>query len=145
MGGHHLKIFLQEFQELNKAASVGGGGGREVEVGRAGASAGGLCSAALPCMTQWRHQLHTCSRQTSCPHICPPPPTPLLTERHRAPRKRCQTHEERESSCQYSWPKPTKRGQVMLLVLSILRIVFIPLFILCNASPSNRSTEVKPI
>ena len=52
------------------------------QVGRAGASAGGLCSAALPCMTQWRHQLHTCSRQTSCPHICPPPPTPLPTERH---------------------------------------------------------------
>ena len=30
LGGRDLKIFLQEFQELNKAASVGGGGGREV-------------------------------------------------------------------------------------------------------------------
>ena len=51
----------------------------------------------------------------------------------------------KEIATRIQYPKPTKRGQVMLLVLSILRIVFIPLFILCNASPSNRSTEVKSI
>ena len=51
----------------------------------------------------------------------------------------------KEIATRIQYPKPTKRGQIMLLLFSIMRIVFIPLFILCNASPSNRSTEVNPI
>ena len=142
MGGHHLKIFLQEFQELNQAASVGGGGGREVEVGRAGASAGGLCSAALPCMTQWRHQLHTCSRQTSCPHICPPPPTPLPTERHRASRGRCKLT-RREKAAANTDGKSVAGLTLALATLGRLLSVALPSRARSSLPGVHRATETQ--
>ena len=40
------------------------------------------------------------------------------------------------------WPKPNKSGQVILLTMSVVRIIFIPLFMYCNAAPSNRFTMV---
>lgn len=39
-------------------------------------------------------------------------------------------------------PDRTKRGKMIVLVLSLLRAVFIPLFIFCNAAPEQRSLPV---
>jgi len=41
------------------------------------------------------------------------------------------------------WPRPGKAGAYFTLLLSILRFVFIPLFLFCNLRPSDRS--VSPI
>merc|ERR1711936_726403 len=41
------------------------------------------------------------------------------------------------------WPKPSKVGSYVTLGLSMLRIVFIPLFLYCNIRPNDRNiTEV---
>jgi len=37
------------------------------------------------------------------------------------------------------WPKDPESGAYPMMVASILRIAFIPLFLFCNASPQNRS------
>lgn len=37
------------------------------------------------------------------------------------------------------WPRPGKMGMIIVFVLSILRFVFIPLFLMCNANPTNRT------
>jgi len=37
------------------------------------------------------------------------------------------------------WPKPSKLGAVLTLTFSLLRVVFIPLFVLCNAIPDKRT------
>jgi len=37
------------------------------------------------------------------------------------------------------WPKPNKIGAVLTLLFSILRICFIPLFVVCNAIPDKRT------
>ena len=39
-------------------------------------------------------------------------------------------------------PGPSKSGQIILLISSILRIALIPLFMYCNVLPNNRETEV---
>ena len=39
-------------------------------------------------------------------------------------------------------PGPSKWGQLSLLVSSILRIGFIPLFMFCNVSVNNRETNI---
>ena len=39
-------------------------------------------------------------------------------------------------------PGPSKWGQLLLLVSSILRIGFIPLFMFCNVSVNNRETNI---
>eukprot|EP00095_Tigriopus_kingsejongensis_P002892 maker-scaffold513_size150706-snap-gene-0.24 protein:Tk02892 transcript:maker-scaffold513_size150706-snap-gene-0.24-mRNA-1 annotation:"equilibrative nucleoside transporter 3" len=36
------------------------------------------------------------------------------------------------------WPKATKYGGWTILAMSLARLVFIPLFLFCNASPANR-------
>lgn len=36
------------------------------------------------------------------------------------------------------WPKATKTGSWIVMTMSLARMVFIPLFLFCNASPSNR-------
>lgn len=36
------------------------------------------------------------------------------------------------------WPKPGKVGSYVILALSIIRLVFIPLFLFCNIRPSDR-------
>ena len=48
----------------------------------------------------------------------------------------------KELATRLQWPKPNKTGQLIVLSMSIVRIVFIPLFMYCNVAPSNRSTEV---
>ena len=48
----------------------------------------------------------------------------------------------KELATRLKWPKPNKLGQLIVLVMSVLRIVFIPLFIYCNVAPANRSTKV---
>ena len=40
------------------------------------------------------------------------------------------------------FPERTKRGKLIVLILSLLRAVFIPLYIFCNASPDNRTLPV---
>jgi len=41
------------------------------------------------------------------------------------------------------WPKATNFGGIFILLLSIVRLAFIPLFLFCNAAPKNRIlTEV---
>ena len=40
------------------------------------------------------------------------------------------------------WPKPNNTGQAILLGMSTVRIIFIPLFMYCNAAPTNRYTTV---
>jgi equilibrative nucleoside transporter 1/2/3 len=37
------------------------------------------------------------------------------------------------------WPRPGRVGAILTLTFSILRICFIPLFVICNAMPGNRS------
>ena len=37
------------------------------------------------------------------------------------------------------WPRANHFGSVFILVLSVLRLAFIPLFLFCNAAPKNRS------
>jgi len=37
------------------------------------------------------------------------------------------------------WPKPTKTGAYITLVISVARIGFVPMFLFCNASPLNRN------
>ena len=39
-------------------------------------------------------------------------------------------------------PGPTARGQTLTLCLSILRLIFIPLFMFCNAAPDIRNLPV---
>ena len=39
-------------------------------------------------------------------------------------------------------PDRTRRGKMTVLILTLLRAVFIPLYIFCNASPQNRSLPV---
>ena len=39
-------------------------------------------------------------------------------------------------------PGPSKLGQISLLVATLLRLAFIPLFMFCNVSVNNRKTEV---
>ena len=39
-------------------------------------------------------------------------------------------------------PDITKRGKLIVLILSLLRAIFIPLFIFCNASPDTRTLPV---
>jgi len=36
------------------------------------------------------------------------------------------------------WPRPTRFGAQLTLLCSILRVVFIPLFMFCNTNPTNR-------
>lgn len=36
------------------------------------------------------------------------------------------------------WPKATHRGSIFILLLSMARLAFIPLFLFCNAAPNNR-------
>ena len=36
------------------------------------------------------------------------------------------------------WPKATGFGSLIILVLSLLRLTFIPLFLICNAAPQTR-------
>ena len=36
------------------------------------------------------------------------------------------------------WPKPGRMGMIIVFVLTLLRVVFVPLFLFCNASPGNR-------
>ena len=40
-------------------------------------------------------------------------------------------------------PGPSPTGQSVLLIVSVLRIGFIPLLIFCNVAPNNRVTEVR--
>ena len=40
------------------------------------------------------------------------------------------------------FPNRTKRGKLIVLILSLLRAIFIPLYIFCNASPENRTLPV---
>ena len=40
------------------------------------------------------------------------------------------------------FPNRTKKGKLIVLMLSFLRVIFIPLYIFCNASPENRSLPV---
>jgi len=37
------------------------------------------------------------------------------------------------------WPGPTVRGSIAALLISLSRLAFIPLFMICNVSPQNRS------
>ena len=37
------------------------------------------------------------------------------------------------------WPQATHGGSLIVLIISLLRIAFIPLFLLCNARPNGRS------
>ena len=39
-------------------------------------------------------------------------------------------------------PGPSKLGQVSLLLASVLRVAFIPLFMFCNVSVNNRNTDI---
>ena len=39
-------------------------------------------------------------------------------------------------------PGPSKLGQISLLVATLLRLAFIPLFMFCNVSVNNRKTDV---
>ena len=39
-------------------------------------------------------------------------------------------------------PDITKRGKLIVLILSLLRAIFIPIFIFCNASPETRTLPV---
>ena len=48
----------------------------------------------------------------------------------------------RVASSRILWPKNTKMGQNLLIFFSVLRWAFVPLFMLCNASPKDRSLPV---
>ena len=37
------------------------------------------------------------------------------------------------------WPQATHGGSLIILIISLLRIAFIPLFLLCNAAPHSRN------
>lgn len=42
------------------------------------------------------------------------------------------------------WPQATHGGSLIILIVSVVRIAFIPLFLLCNAAPHSRSvTDVR--
>ncbi|TRY69151.1 hypothetical protein TCAL_02182 [Tigriopus californicus] len=45
-------------------------------------------------------------------------------------------------SSRLKWPGPNRRGKLFLLMASILRIGFIPLFMFCNVAPDRRSLPV---
>jgi len=45
----------------------------------------------------------------------------------------------RQAAGWVQWPKPGKRESVLTLAMSLLRIGFLPLFLLCNLSPGQRS------
>ena len=36
------------------------------------------------------------------------------------------------------WPQATHGGSIIILAISLVRIAFIPLFLLCNAAPNSR-------
>ena len=42
----------------------------------------------------------------------------------------------------FKWPKPTTMGQGILLLLTLSRLVLIPLLMFCNVSPLDRNTKV---
>ena len=39
------------------------------------------------------------------------------------------------------WPNPTRNGSLIILAISMLRLAFIPLFLLCNAAPNTRDVS----
>ena len=44
------------------------------------------------------------------------------------------------------WPKATNSGSLIVLTVALARLVYIPLFLFCNASPLNRyMTKVSPL
>ena len=38
----------------------------------------------------------------------------------------------------FKWPRPGRLGMVLMLLGSVARFVFVPLFMMCNVLPANR-------